>query len=165
MDETPFNLTFETEVVTSVEISLPTLKTENFEEEANLEQLRTDVDLLEETQEWAWQRTVAYQQKVARYYYSRIKAKTFWSRDFVLWCVEVFWPLEQGKLAPNWKGPCQIIGAFDRRHTDSRVSTQLPFLEHGTSTIFECTTNNTLMSIKEFFYQYWNNESDNSLIR
>ena len=53
MGETPFNLTFETEVVTSIEISLPTLKTENFEEEVNSKQLRANVDLLKETQEQA----------------------------------------------------------------------------------------------------------------
>ena len=51
MDETLFNLTFGTEVVILVEIGLLTLRTENFEEEANSEQLRANVDLLEETQE------------------------------------------------------------------------------------------------------------------
>ena len=63
--ETLFNMTFGTEAMISVEIGLPTLWTENFEEEANLEQLRTNVDLLEETRERARQRLATYQQKVA----------------------------------------------------------------------------------------------------
>ena len=44
-------MTFSTEAVIPVEIGPPTLRIENFEEEANLEQLRANVDLLEETQE------------------------------------------------------------------------------------------------------------------
>ena len=60
-----------------VEIVLPTLRMENFKEEANSEQLRANVDLLEEAREQAQQRMVAYQQRVARYYNFRVKAKTF----------------------------------------------------------------------------------------
>ena len=51
MGETPFNLTFETQAVILVKIGLPTLRIENFDGEANSEQLRANVDLLEETHE------------------------------------------------------------------------------------------------------------------
>ena len=53
MGETPFNLTFGTEAVIPIEIGLPTLRTENFEKVVNLEKLRANVDLLEETREQA----------------------------------------------------------------------------------------------------------------
>ena len=47
--ETPFNMTFDIEAVISIEIGLLTLQIDNFKEEANSEQLRANVDLLEET--------------------------------------------------------------------------------------------------------------------
>ena len=112
--ETPFNMTFDTEAVILIEIGLSTLRTENFEEEANSEQLRANVGLLEETQEWAQQRLVAYEQKVARYNNSRMKTKIFRLGDLVLHHAEVSQSQGQGKLTPNWEGPYQVVKAFNR---------------------------------------------------
>ena len=51
--ETPFKFTFKTKVVIPMEISLPTIKIKNFHEKSNSNQLRTDVDTLDETRERA----------------------------------------------------------------------------------------------------------------
>ena len=99
--ETLFNLTFEIEAMISIEIGLLTLRTDNFKKEANSEQLRANVDLLEETREQVQQRMITYQQKMARYYNSKIKTRTFRPGDLVLHRVEVSRPLEQGKLVSN----------------------------------------------------------------
>ena len=50
----------------------------------------------------------AYKQKVARYYNSRVKSKTFRTGDLVLRQVAVSQPQNQGKLAPNWEGPYEV---------------------------------------------------------
>ena len=100
-NETPFNLTFRTEAVIPVEVGLPNLWTENFAEEGNFELLRENIDMIEEARDKARQRVATYQQRVARYYNSRTKMKSFRPRDLVLRRVEVSRPLEQGKLMPN----------------------------------------------------------------
>lgn len=48
MGETPFNLTFETKEVTPLEIGILSSKVEGFDKNSNLEQLRANLDLLEE---------------------------------------------------------------------------------------------------------------------
>ena len=68
------------------------------------EELRTDLDLLEEKRDKASQRIAVYQQRMARYYNSTVKAKTFQPGDLVLCKVD---PTGKriGKLGPNWDGP------------------------------------------------------------
>ena len=46
--ETPFNLTFRAEIVILVEIGMPSTRIEYYDEQKNLDQLRTNLDLLEE---------------------------------------------------------------------------------------------------------------------
>ena len=46
--ETPFKLIFKIETVIPVEIDLPTIRTKNFQAESNSNQLRIDLDLLNE---------------------------------------------------------------------------------------------------------------------
>ncbi|GJZ40129.1 reverse transcriptase domain-containing protein [Tanacetum coccineum] len=51
--ETPFSLTYETEAVILVEISMPTLRTAKVDMVQNNEALEINLDLLEERREWA----------------------------------------------------------------------------------------------------------------
>ena len=110
-NETPFNLTFGIEVVIPVEVRLLTLRTENFVEEGNSELLRKNIDMIEKARDKARQRVAAYQQRVARYYNSRAKMKSFRSGDLVLRRAKVSRPLEQGKLMPNQEGPYRVTEA------------------------------------------------------
>ena len=51
---------------------------------------------------------VAYKQKVARYYNSRVKSKAFRAGDLVLQRAAISQPQNQGKLALNWEGPYEV---------------------------------------------------------
>lgn len=68
--DAPFNLVFDIEVVIPIEISLPTLWTEHFDESNNLRCLLLNLDQLNETRDKAFFRMVAYRQWVAQYYNS-----------------------------------------------------------------------------------------------
>lgn len=68
---------FGMEAVILMEISLPTMRVQNFEESSNSEWQRADLDLLEGIRLQAYLRMVSYRQKVARYYNSRVNPKTF----------------------------------------------------------------------------------------
>ena len=51
---------------------------------------------------------VAYKQKAARYYNSRVKSKAFRAGDLVLRRATISQPQNQEKLAPNWEGPYEV---------------------------------------------------------
>lgn len=72
MEETPFNLAFGTEIVMPVELEVPSAWVINFDEETNSERWLTYLDLLDEAYERAYVRLVAYQQKVAHYFNSKV---------------------------------------------------------------------------------------------
>ena len=101
-------MAFGSEAVVPVEVELLNHRTTNFDEQQNQEELRTDLDLLEEKRDKASQRIAVYQQRMARYYNSTVKAKTFQPGDLVLRKVD---PTGQriGKLGPNWEGPYQVV--------------------------------------------------------
>ena len=79
-----------------------------FDEQCNPHDLKANLDLLEEKREIALVRMVAYKQKVARYYNSRIKSKAFRAGDLVLQRATISQPQNQEKLAPNWEGPYEV---------------------------------------------------------
>ena len=66
--ETPFNLTYGTEVVIPVEIRLTSLRKEFFDEHSNDDQLKLNLDCLDEVRDQASQRISKYQQKMVEYY-------------------------------------------------------------------------------------------------
>ncbi|XP_038986795.1 uncharacterized protein LOC120112114 [Phoenix dactylifera] len=106
--ETPFNLTYGTEAVIPLEIGLPSSRVEHFDASSSSSQLRNNLDLVEEVREAARVRMAKYQQRTAQYYNARVKIKSFKEGDLVLRKAEASQPTEQGKMAPNWKGPYQI---------------------------------------------------------
>uniref|UniRef100_A0A2N9INB9 Uncharacterized protein n=1 Tax=Fagus sylvatica TaxID=28930 RepID=A0A2N9INB9_FAGSY len=75
--ETPFKLTFGTEAVIPVEIGLTTLRTTFHKEEENEGQLRLNLDLLDETRDKAARRITLYQEKMAKYYNTKVKLRRF----------------------------------------------------------------------------------------
>ncbi|XP_077223467.1 uncharacterized protein LOC143857079 [Tasmannia lanceolata] len=87
--ESSFCLTFGAEAVIPVEIGLSSFRAENYDEHENFELLRNALDLVLEKRERALLRTAAYQQKVARYYNSRVKKRTVKPEDLLLRRAEV----------------------------------------------------------------------------
>ena len=82
--ETPFNLTYSTEAVIPVEEGLTSLRKEFFDEQSNDDQLKLNLDCLDEVRDQASQRMARYQQKIAKYYNQRVKLKRFSIGDLIL---------------------------------------------------------------------------------
>uniref|UniRef100_A0A2N9I0U3 Uncharacterized protein n=1 Tax=Fagus sylvatica TaxID=28930 RepID=A0A2N9I0U3_FAGSY len=115
--ETPFRLTYGTEAVIPVEVGLTTWRTNNYDEESNDAQLRSNLDLVDEVQDQAEARTRVYQQRMARYYDRRVKHREFKVGDLVLRKVTLATKdPTQGKLGPTWEGPYRVV-KFHRRGT------------------------------------------------
>jgi hypothetical protein len=115
--ETPFRLTYGTEAVIPVEVGLTTWRTNNYDEEINDAQLRSNLDLVDEVRDQAEARTRVYQQRMARYYDRRVKHREFKVGDLVLRKVTLATKdPTQGKLGPTWEGPYRVV-KFHRRGT------------------------------------------------
>uniref|UniRef100_A0A2N9HAC0 Uncharacterized protein n=1 Tax=Fagus sylvatica TaxID=28930 RepID=A0A2N9HAC0_FAGSY len=108
--ETPFRMTFGSEAVIPVEIGMTTFRTSAYDGQKNEEQLRLNLDLIDEVRETAETRMKRYQEKMARHYNSRVKPRQLSIGDLVLRKVTLATrnPSE-GKLGPNWEGPYKII--------------------------------------------------------
>ena len=110
MGETPFNLTYGTEAVIPVEVGLISLRREFFDEQDNDDQLKKNLDLVDEVRDQATQRMAKYKQKIAEYYNRRVKLKKFNIGDLVLQKVTpATKDPAQDKLGPNWEGPYKVI--------------------------------------------------------
>ena len=108
--ETPFNLTYGTEAVIPVEVGLTSLRREFFDEQDNDDQLKQNLDLMDEVRDQAAQRMAKYKQKIAEYYNRRVKLKKFNIGDLVLRKVTpATKDPAQGKLGPNWEGPYKVV--------------------------------------------------------
>ncbi|XP_034225475.1 uncharacterized protein LOC117635208 [Prunus dulcis] len=75
--ETPFSLSFGTEAVAPVEIGQPTYRTSTYDAKANDEQLALNLDFIDELRDQSSMRNVAYKQRIAKYYDSRVKPRAF----------------------------------------------------------------------------------------
>uniref|UniRef100_A0A2N9ED79 Uncharacterized protein n=1 Tax=Fagus sylvatica TaxID=28930 RepID=A0A2N9ED79_FAGSY len=108
--ETPFRMTFGSEAVVPVEIGMTTLRTSAYNDRQNEEQLRLNLDLIDEVRETAEARMKRYQEKMARHYNSKVKPRQLSIGDLVLRKVTLATrnPSE-GKLGPNWEGPYKVI--------------------------------------------------------
>ena len=65
--ETPFNLMYGIEAVILVEVGLTSLRREFFDEQSNDDQLKQNLDCLDEVRDQASQRMAKYQQKIDEY--------------------------------------------------------------------------------------------------
>ena len=80
----PFNLTYGTEAVILVEVGVTSIRREFFNEETNNEQLRTNLDCLDEIRDDVCKRMARYQQKMSGYYNQRVKIRRFNIGELVL---------------------------------------------------------------------------------
>ncbi|GJR20141.1 reverse transcriptase domain-containing protein [Tanacetum coccineum] len=111
--ETPFSLTYEREVVIPTEIGMPTYRTIQFNEISNEEEMRLNLDLIQERRETAAIREAKYKKKVEQYYNKWVRPIYFRVGDFVYRRNEASRVENQGKLGPNWEGPYQVTRAYD----------------------------------------------------
>jgi hypothetical protein len=103
-------MTYGNEAVVLVEIGLTTLRTSTYDDQQNEEQLRLNLDLIDEVRDTAEARMKRYQEKMARHYNSRVKPRHFSIGDLVLRKVTLATKVpSEGKLGPNWEGPYKVV--------------------------------------------------------
>ena len=102
--ETPFRLTYGTEAVIPVKVGVASIRREVLREEDNDDQLRINLDCLDEVRDKASNRMTIYQQKMVEYYNKRVKLRRLDIGDLVLRKVTIVTrDSTQGKLGPTWK--------------------------------------------------------------
>nr|KAJ0211608.1 hypothetical protein LSAT_V11C400219340 [Lactuca sativa] len=109
--ETPFSLTYGTESMLLMEMMVGTLRSTNADEESNVQDLRLNLDMLEERREKSEIQQAAYKRVAERYYNQRVKERAFRVGEYMLRKNEASRAQPQGKLGPTWEGPYKIIEA------------------------------------------------------
>ena len=108
--KTPFKLAYGSEAVIPIEVHMANHKVMMYQEKDNTEQLRLNLDLIDEVRMDAKHRTMKYKNLMARQYDAMVKPRRFNIGDLVLKKVSLATkdPFH-GKLGPNWEGPYRII--------------------------------------------------------
>nr|GEX10288.1 reverse transcriptase domain-containing protein [Tanacetum cinerariifolium] len=110
--DTPFSLTYGTEAVIPVEIGMPTYRTAVVDMVNNDEELRLNLDLLEERRELAAMSEARSKSKMMKYYNSRVRGVAFKPGNFVYRSNDASHAVAGGKLGPKWEGPYEVTGAL-----------------------------------------------------
>ena len=116
--ETPFRLTYGTEVVIPVEVGVTNMRREIFHEDSNDDQLKVNLDCLDEVREESSQKMMKYQQKMTEYYNKRVKLRRLDIGDLVL-----------RRVTPATKeGPYRVIhySRLGSYHLESMDGKKLP---------------------------------------
>nr|GEX56704.1 reverse transcriptase domain-containing protein [Tanacetum cinerariifolium] len=124
--DTPFSLTYETEAVIPAEIEMPTYRTAAVDTVNNDEELRLNLDLLEERQELVAMSEAKSESKMMKYYNARVRGVAFKPGDFVYRSNDASHAVAGGKLGPKWEGPYEVTDtlgnrAYKLRSTDGTV--------------------------------------------
>ncbi|GJV51625.1 reverse transcriptase domain-containing protein [Tanacetum coccineum] len=125
-DDTPFSLTYGTEAVIPAEIEMPTYRTAVVNVMHNDEELRLNLDLLEERHERAAICEAKAKLNMTKYYNARVRGVTFRPRDFPYRSNDASHAVDGGKLGPKWEGPYKVMealgdGAYKLRSIDGAV--------------------------------------------
>ena len=97
------------ETMLPVELDPPSHRILTYNQDSNSQLLMESLDSIDERREQAQLRVAACQQKVARYFNSKVRERIFNVGDLVL--RRVFLNTrdqDAGVLGPNWEGPYQI---------------------------------------------------------
>ncbi|XP_074342780.1 uncharacterized protein LOC141680456 [Apium graveolens] len=131
--ETPFKLVYGTEAMISIEVGSPSHRAINFEEEANKEGLRKNMELIDEVRDQAVERMEKYKEKTREHFSKEARVKNFQVGDLVLRDNEASDPINTGKLMPKWEGPYKIkevlrLGTYKLLNMDG---SEVPNTWHG----------------------------------
>nr|GEU40701.1 hypothetical protein [Tanacetum cinerariifolium] len=124
--DTPFSLTYGTKADIPAEIRMPTHRTAAVDVVHNDEELRLNLDLLEERRERAAIRESKAKLKMTKYYNARVRGVTFRPGDFVYRSNDASYAVDGGKLEPKWEGPYEVTkalgnGSYKLRSMDGTV--------------------------------------------
>ncbi|GJR03238.1 reverse transcriptase domain-containing protein [Tanacetum coccineum] len=110
--DTPFSLTYGTEAVILAEIRMPTYRTSAVDTVHYDEELRLNLDLLEEKRERAAICEAKAKMKMTKYYNARVRSVAFKPEDFVYHSNDASRAAAEGKLGPKWEGPYEVTEAL-----------------------------------------------------
>nr|GEY91126.1 hypothetical protein [Tanacetum cinerariifolium] len=113
-------------IVCRFEIGMPTYRTAAVDVVNNDEELRLNLDLLEERQELAAISEAKSKSKMMKYYNARVRGVAFKPGDFVYRSNDASHAVAGGKLGPKWEGPYEVTealgnGAYKLRSTEGTV--------------------------------------------
>nr|GEW38504.1 reverse transcriptase domain-containing protein [Tanacetum cinerariifolium] len=108
------------------EIGMPTYRTAAVDVVNNDEELRLNLDLLEERRELAAVSEAKSKSKMLKYYNARVRGMAFKPGDFVYRSNDVSRAVAGGKLGPKWEGPYEVTealgnGAYKLRSTEGTM--------------------------------------------
>ncbi|GJR72932.1 reverse transcriptase domain-containing protein [Tanacetum coccineum] len=109
--ESPFSLTYETEAVLTIEISIPIKRTRKEDPTQNEKDLRINLKVLEERTEIAAVMEVAYKKKLEQYYNNKVRPSTYKLGNYVLRLNSASKVEYMGKMGPTWEGPYKVLEA------------------------------------------------------
>ncbi|GJX82356.1 reverse transcriptase domain-containing protein [Tanacetum coccineum] len=123
---TSFSLTYNTEAVIPVKISVPSLRCATIDQAMNDEALLLNLDILEEGREKAAIQEAKSKAKMEKYYNAKVRSTTFKQGDFVYRNNEANHAKEGEKLDPKWEGPYEIVevlrkGAYKIRNDSGDI--------------------------------------------
>ena len=108
--ETPFKLAYGSEAIIPAEVHMASHRVGKYQAKENEEQLRLNLDLMDEVRMDAEQRTARYTNLMTRQYDAMVKPRRFNIGDLVLKRVTLATRNPAyGKLRPNWEGPYRVI--------------------------------------------------------
>nr|GFA94127.1 reverse transcriptase domain-containing protein [Tanacetum cinerariifolium] len=91
---------------------MPTYRTAVVDAVHNDEELRLNLDLLEERRERATIREAKAKSKMRKYYNVRVRSVTFRPGDFVYHSNEASHAMDGWKLGPKWEEPYEVTEAL-----------------------------------------------------
>ena len=86
----------------------------NLDDKHNEDNLRINLDLLEERREIAAMREATYKQRIEKYYNKRTNPSSFKVGDYVLRLNSASKAEYQGKMGPTWEGPYRILHNYGK---------------------------------------------------
>ncbi|GKB20082.1 hypothetical protein Tco_0854005 [Tanacetum coccineum] len=98
--------------VIPAEIGMPTYRTTVVDAVHNDEELRLNLDSLEERHECASIHEAKAKLQMTKYYNARVRGVTFRPRDFVYHSNDASHIVAGGKLGPKWEGPYEVTEAL-----------------------------------------------------
>ncbi|GJT42375.1 reverse transcriptase domain-containing protein [Tanacetum coccineum] len=127
--DTPFSLTYGTEAVIPTEIKMPMYRTVVVDAVHNDEELRLNLELLDERREHAVIHKAKAKSKMTKYYNAKVCGVTFRPGYFVYRSNEAIHAMDGGKLGLKWEGPYEVMealrdGAYRLRSMDGIILPQ-----------------------------------------
>ncbi|GKA18454.1 reverse transcriptase domain-containing protein [Tanacetum coccineum] len=101
------------EAVIPAEIGILTYRTLMIRVEYNKEEMRLNLDLLQERREIAAVKEARYKTKMEQYYNKKVRPAGFRPGEFVFRRNEASRVEDQGKLGPKWEGPYRVMEAYE----------------------------------------------------